>query len=114
MNKKSDRELVLEKRIADMEEKFRIFQANLKQTVPPKSKGKGRGKKSTVNENQFSDEVSKEAERRLRSFLQSSGVNFINNLHTAFAFVDSKSVKNTVKSSVSFYAFWIYKRKSCT
>ena len=76
-----------------MEEKFRIFQANLKQTVPPKAKGKGRGKKSTLNENQFSDQVSKEAERRLRSFLQSSGVNFINNLLTAFALVDSKSVK---------------------
>ncbi len=33
-------------------------------------------------------------------------VNFINVLRTAFALVDPKSVKNTVKSSVSFYAFW--------
>jgi len=42
------------------------------------------------------------------------GVNFINILCTAFALVDPKSVKNTGKSSVSFYAFGIYKRKSCT
>ncbi len=42
------------------------------------------------------------------------GVNFINVLHTAFALVDSKSIKNTVKSSVCFYAFGIYERKSCT
>ncbi len=113
MNKKSDRELLLEKRIADMEEKFRIFQTNLKQTGP-KSKGKGRGKKSTPNGNQFSEEVSREAERRLRSFLQSSGVNFTNVLRPAFTLVDLESVKNTVKSSVSFYAFGIYERKSCT
>ncbi len=43
-----------------------------------------------------------------------SGVNVINILHTAFALVDPKSVKNTVKSFVYFYAFGIYKRKSCT
>ncbi len=42
------------------------------------------------------------------------GVNFINVLRTAFALVDPKSVKNTVKSSVSLYAFGIYERKSCT
>jgi len=42
------------------------------------------------------------------------GVNFINILRTAFALVDPKSVKNTVDSSVSCYAFGIYKRKSCT
>jgi len=42
------------------------------------------------------------------------GVNFINVLRTAFALVDPKSVKNTVKSSVTFYAFGIYERKSCT
>jgi hypothetical protein len=41
------------------------------------------------------------------------GVNFINDLHTAFALVDPESVKITVKSSVSFYAFGIYERKSC-
>ncbi len=70
-SKKSDREIVLEKRIADMEEKFRIFQANF-QTNAPKSKGKGRGKKSSPNDTQFSEEVAREAQRRLRSFLQSS------------------------------------------
>ncbi len=41
-------------------------------------------------------------------------VNFINVLRTAFALIDPKSVTNTVKSSVSFYAFGIYERKSCT
>jgi len=43
----------------------------------------------------------------------SASVNFINVLHTAFALVDPKSVKSTVKSSVFFYAFGIYERKSC-
>jgi hypothetical protein len=41
------------------------------------------------------------------------GVNFINVLRVAVAPVDPKSVKNTVKSSVSFYTFGICKRKSC-
>ncbi len=44
----------------------------------------------------------------------SSGVNFINFLHTAFALKDPKSIKNTVESSVFFYAFGINERKSCT
>jgi len=42
------------------------------------------------------------------------GVNFTKVLHTAFTPVDPKSRKNTVKASVSFYAFGIYKCKSCT
>ncbi len=42
------------------------------------------------------------------------GVNFINILRTAFALLDPKSVKSTVKSPVSFYAFGIYECKSCT
>jgi len=42
------------------------------------------------------------------------GVNFINVLRTVFTLVDPESVKNTVKSSVSFYAFGIYERKNCT
>jgi hypothetical protein len=46
--------------------------------------------------------------------IERAGVNFINVLRTAFALVESKSVKNTVKSSVSFYAFGIYERKNCT
>jgi len=33
------------------------------------------------------------------------GVHFINILRTPFALIDPESVKNTVKSSVSFYAF---------
>ena len=41
-------------------------------------------------------------------------VNFINVLLTAFALIDPKSIKITVKSSVSFYAFGICERKSCT
>jgi len=41
-------------------------------------------------------------------------VNFINVLRTAFTLVDPESVKNTVKSSASFYAFEIIVRKSCT
>ncbi len=41
------------------------------------------------------------------------GVNVIIILQTAFALVDPKSIKNTVESSVSFYAFGIYERKSC-
>jgi len=41
------------------------------------------------------------------------GVNFINILRAAFTLVDPESVKNTVKSSVSFHAFGIYEHKSC-
>jgi hypothetical protein len=44
-NQKSEREVMLEKRIASMEEQLRIFQETLK----PK-KGKGRGKKSNYSE----------------------------------------------------------------
>jgi len=40
-----------------------------------------------------------------RLSLLRSGINFINVLCTAFALVDPKSVKYTVVSSVSFYAF---------
>ncbi len=43
-----------------------------------------------------------------------TGVNFINVLYTAFTLVDPESVKNTVKSSVTFYTFGIYGCKSCT
>jgi len=42
------------------------------------------------------------------------GLNFINVLSTSFMHAKPKSVKKTVKSSVSFYAFGIYVRKSCT
>ncbi len=43
-----------------------------------------------------------------------TGVNFINVLCTAFAFIDPKSVKNTVEPLVSFYAFGICSHKRCT
>jgi hypothetical protein len=42
-----------------------------------------------------------------------SGVNFTNVLRTAFTLVDPKNIKNTVKSSSSFYAFGVCERKSC-
>jgi len=42
------------------------------------------------------------------------GDNFTNDLRTAFMLVDPESVKNTVKSSVCFYAFGICGSKSCT
>jgi len=41
-------------------------------------------------------------------------VDFTNVLRTAFTLVDPESVKNTVKSLVSFYAFGICERKSST
>ncbi len=40
-------------------------------------------------------------------FPELSGVNFINVLHSAFTLVDPESIKNTVNSSVTFYAFSI-------
>ncbi len=64
---KSERELMLERRLQSMEEKFRLFQAEFESK---KSQGKGRGKKNS-NAKNFSEEVTKEAERRLRSFIQS-------------------------------------------
>ncbi len=42
------------------------------------------------------------------------GANFMNSLLKAFTCVDPKSTKNTVKSSVSFCAFGICTRKSCS
>jgi hypothetical protein len=54
-----------------MEEKFRLFQqSNFQKAVPISKKGKGRGKSTVQNDLQFSQEVEKEAQRRLRSFLQ--------------------------------------------
>jgi len=43
-----------------------------------------------------------------------SGVNFTNVLHTASMLVDPESVKNTVKSLISFYPFRICERKNST
>jgi len=42
------------------------------------------------------------------------GHNFINILLKAFTPTDPKCVKMTVKLSIFFYAFGIYKRKSCS
>ena len=53
-------------------------------------------------------------EREKKRVRQRQGVNFINILRTAFVLVDPKNIRNTAKSSVSFYAFGIYERKSCT
>ena len=48
MNKESgsEREQYLERRIQEIEEKFREFQENVSLSTSKKSKGKGKGKKS--------------------------------------------------------------------
>jgi len=46
--------------------------------------------------------------------MRESGLNFINVLHTAFTHVDPERAKKTVKSVLSFYAFGLHERKSCT
>ena len=77
----SEREKFLENRIKQIEEQFQKFQASFAATT---QKGKGRGKKSNkstssgLNEQELSEEISKEAEKRLRSFLQAG---FIINMH---------------------------------
>ena len=61
----SDRERFLERRIQEIEEKFKEFQNNLVQ-----GKGKGKGKSSRkVTEASLDEEIDKEARKRLRSFL---------------------------------------------
>jgi hypothetical protein len=67
LNQKSDREIALERRVQEMEREWRSFRSSLETTT---SKGKGRGKKST-NSKKFDEEVAKEAEKRLRAFIQS-------------------------------------------
>ena len=65
MNSSSEREKFLERRIQEIEEKFKEFQNNFVQ-----EKGKGRGKKSTKpNETLTEEQIDKEARKRLRSFL---------------------------------------------
>ena len=65
----SDREKRLELRIKEIEEKFQKFQAAF--DGKEKGKGKGRGKKnSTETEEEIASEIGKEAQRRLRSFLE--------------------------------------------
>ena len=66
----SEREKFLENRIKQIEEQFQKFQASF---GPQKGKGKGKkSKKSTseLGEKEISEEINKEAEKRLRSFLE--------------------------------------------
>ncbi len=72
---------------------------------------------SDIDENLASDfdgSLSGESRFTIYEIFLTSGVNFINVLRTAFTLVDSESIKNTVKSSVSLYTFGIYEHKSCT
>ena len=63
----SEREKLLENRIKEIEQQFEKFQA----TFASKAKGKGRGKKTNKSaEDVLSEQINKEAEKRLRSFLQ--------------------------------------------
>ena len=67
MSSSSEREQFLERRIQEIEEKFKEFQNNLIQ-----GKGKGKGKSSKkVNEASLDEEIDKEARKRLRSFFDS-------------------------------------------
>ena len=64
----SEREKILERRLKEIEEQFQKFQAEFV-LKSKESKGKGRGKKSQSCDD-LSDQINKEAEKRLRSFLQ--------------------------------------------
>ena len=71
----SEREKYLEKRMHSLEEKlqekllqFENFQKQFENSKG-KGKGKGRGKRQRQSSPDFADEVNKEAQRRLRSFL---------------------------------------------
>ena len=61
----TERERILERRLKEIEEQFQKFQADF----VLKSKGKGKGKK-TKSGDDLTDQINKEAEKRLRSFLQ--------------------------------------------
>ena len=62
----SEKERYLERRIAEIEKQFQEFQNSFKVT----GKGKGRGKKSKINEEDISVRIEKEAAKRLRSFIE--------------------------------------------
>ena len=73
----TEREKFLENRIRQIEEQFQKFQASIES-----QKGKGRGKKSKtttstadVSAKDLSEQINKEAEKRLRSFLQTGILN---------------------------------------
>ena len=57
---------MLEKRLEEIEQKFFEFQERINQS----SKGKGRGKKTAS----VSEQIEQEAQRRLRSFLESENI----------------------------------------
>ena len=62
---------MLEKRLAEIEEQFQQFQARLNQSQTKEVKHKGRGKKSVAQTEDISEQIDKEARKRLRSFLDS-------------------------------------------
>ena len=65
------REKFLERRIQEIEEKFRKIQ----ETIKISEKGKGRGKKSKTSEEiDIATQIDQEATRRLRSFLASERI----------------------------------------
>jgi len=55
-----------------------------------------------------------QTQRQMEHLCITLGVNFTNILRPAFTGADPKSVKKRVKLSIFFYAFGIFKRKSCT
>ena len=66
----SEREILLEKRLAEIEEQFQQFQAKINQSQTKEVKNKGKGKKSVVQNEDIADQIDKEARKRLRSFLE--------------------------------------------
>ncbi len=60
------------------------------------------------------DKLNLSTKHNLEESATKRGVNFTNILRSAFMLEDPKSVKNIVKSLVSFYSFGICMRKSCT
>ena len=68
----SERERVLERRLKEIEQQFQKFQEEF-----ANKKGKGRGKKSkntNTNSEDIADQINREAEKRLRSFLQTGWI----------------------------------------
>ena len=67
----------MEQRLAHIESQFKAFQNTFTSACDKKGKGKGRGKKSKKTNEDIQCEIQKEAERRLRDFLnnQSASTN---------------------------------------
>ena len=68
----SAREQYLEQRLAQIESQFKAFQDNF--TIDKKGKGKGRGKKSQKTNEDIQSQIQKEAEKRLRDFLNAQSL----------------------------------------